>query len=35
MSNTEENLNNLKKKDKVNIEIDILSKYVKRYVKKK
>ena len=29
------NLNNLKKKDKVNIEIDILSKYVKRYVKKK
>ena len=29
------NLNKLKKKDKVNIEIDILSKYVKRYVKKK
>tara|TARA_Y100000992_G_C21207129_1_gene463487 strand:- start:329 stop:919 length:591 start_codon:yes stop_codon:yes gene_type:complete len=29
------NLNKLKKRDKVNIEIDILSKYVKRYVKKK
>ena len=28
------NLSKLKKKDKVNIEIDILSKYVKRYVKK-
>ena len=28
------NLSKLKKKDKVNIEIDVLSKYVKRYVKK-
>ena len=28
------NLNSLKKKDLVNVEIDILSKYVKRYVKK-
>ncbi len=29
------NLNELKKRDKVNIEIDILSKYVKRYVQNK
>ena len=29
------NLKELKKRDKVNIEIDILSKYVKRYVQKK